>query len=147
MEADGFTFLLGYEPGTRWAQYLGRLDTGRRGIDLPADMVPATFLVAEVDGVVVGRSSIRYQLNDFLAWEGGHIGYGILVEQRRRGYATDILAQSLVIARAVGVDRVLVTCDDDNVGSASIIERCGGTFEDVVDSRVDRGLVRRYWIN
>jgi predicted acetyltransferase len=54
---------------------------------------------------------------------GGHIGFGLVAKHRRRGYGTEILRQSLVIARAVGIDRVLVTCDDDNVGSAAVIER------------------------
>ena len=49
------------------------------------------------------------------------------------------------MARAEGVDRVLVTCDDDNVGSVRVIERCGGVFESVVTNR-GRGRTRRYWI-
>jgi nicotinamidase-related amidase len=102
--------------------------------------------VAEVDGEIVGRTSIRHRLNDFLATEGGHIGYAVLAEHRRRGYATEILRQSLAIAAGLGIDRVLVTCDDDNTASATVIERCGGVFEDHV---VGEGgvLMRRYWID
>jgi predicted acetyltransferase len=67
---------------------------------MPADRVPATFLVADVDGAIVGRVSIRHELNDHLTHFGGHIGYGVRPAHRRRGYATEILRQSLVIARA-----------------------------------------------
>ena len=66
------------------------------------------------------------------ASQGGHIGYAVRPAHRRRGYATEILRQSLIIARAVGVDRVLVTCDDTNVGSSAVIEACGGVLDDVV---------------
>lgn len=99
-----------------WPTYLAALEAHRRGVDLPAGRVPDTFLVADVGGEIVGRASIRHELNEFLAGEGGHIGFGVLAERRRRGYGTEILRQSLVIARAVAIDRVLVTCDDENLG-------------------------------
>ncbi|MDQ6777308.1 MAG: GNAT family N-acetyltransferase [Actinomycetota bacterium] len=142
---DAFAFLLGWEPRDRWADYLSRLRNRRRGVQLPADRVPATFLVAEVDGVLVGRTSIRHELNDHLAAVGGHIGYGVRPGYRRRGYATEILRQSLIIARAEGVDRVLLTCEEGNGASAAVIERFGGVLEDV---RIDEDgtRMRRYWI-
>jgi predicted acetyltransferase len=107
--------------------------------------VPATFLVAQAGSHLVGRVSIRHELNAFLSDFGGHIGYGVRRGNRRRGYATEILRQALIVARAEGVDRVLLTCDDDNTGSAIVIERAGGVFDDV---RVapDGTRRRRYWI-
>ena len=151
MAADGFVFGLGYEPGMAWPGYVETIEAQRRGV-LPAEgkvLVPATFLVAEVGGVIVGRASIRHELNDVLAREGGHIGYGVLPGHRRRGCATEILRQALVIARSVGVDRVLLTCDDDNLASARVIERGGGVLESVI-TRTDGDRVipmRRYWID
>jgi predicted acetyltransferase len=146
MAHEGFRFGIGYEPGSSWNGYLQRLDGQRRGVCVPEGHVPMTFLVAEVGGCLVGRTSIRHELNDRLRREGGHIGYCVLRQHRRQGYATEILRQSLVVARAVGVDRVLVTCDDDNLASAAVIERCGGTFDSL--SMADDGhLVRRYWID
>lgn len=147
MALEGFTFGLGYEPDESFAAYVGALEA-QQGIDPPgrwSHWVRSSFLLAEVDGVIVGRSSIRFELNDFLAHEGGHIGYGVLPAHRRRGYATEILRQSLAIARDEGVDRILVTCDDDNTGSATVIERCGGLLESIVVG-ADRDRVRRYWI-
>lgn len=145
LAAEGFRFGLSFEPGTSWSAYLRLVEERRAGTKLPDGFVPATFLVAEVGGEIVGRASIRHELNAFLAREGGHIGYCVLRDHRRRGYATEILRQSLVVARAVGVDDVLVTCDDDNVASTTVIEKCGGQLDSVVQCESGAPL-RRYWI-
>ena len=147
MAPEGFTFGLGLKPGMPWDAYLKILEDQRAGIGLPPGWAPATFLVADVAGEIVGRSSIRHALNDVLEREGGHVGYGVLPAHRRRGYATAILRQSLVIARASGVDRVLVTCDDDNVGSVAVIEACGGRLDSTVQPAAGGSPVRRYWID
>lgn len=147
MAADGFSFGLGLDNVGSWPEYLQRLDDYRLGRNLPSDHVPSTFLVADVGGVIVGRTSIRHELNDSLKLLGGHIGYGVLPQHRRRGYATEILRQSLVVARALGVDRVLVTCDDDNAGSIAVIERCGGQLESVESGTAHGSAYRRYWID
>jgi len=147
MATEDFVFGLGYRHGMSWADYVAALELQRHGVVPDGSLVPATFLVAVVGGAVVGRTSIRHMLNPFLAWEGGHIGYGVLPEHRGRGYATEILRQSLVIARAVDLDRVLLVCDDDNVASIKVIERCGGVLESVIH-RTDPGPpFRRYWID
>jgi predicted acetyltransferase len=147
MAAEDFTFGLGLEPGLTWDAYLRRLSDYRAGVNLPEGLVPSTLLVADVAGHVVGRTSIRHELNEFLARKGGHIGYGVLPACRRRGYATEILRQSLIIARSVGVGRVLVTCDDDNVGSIKTIESCGGKLESVQSDEPGSPDFRRYWID
>lgn len=146
MATEGFTFGLGYSPDMNFDDYIKQLEDHRAGINLPGRLVPSTFLVAEVDGEIVGRTSIRHRLNDFLLHEGGHIGYGVLPAHRRRGYATEILRQSLIIARSAGIGRVLVTCDDDNIGSIKAIESCGGQLENVVTDE-DGAPRRRYWID
>jgi predicted acetyltransferase len=146
MAREGFVFGLGYRPGKPWDSYLRELEDHRHGRKLPAGHVPGTFLVADVAGEIVGRTSVRFTLNAFLAERGGHIGYGVLPQHRRRGYATEILRQSLIIARAAGVGRVLVTCDQDNAGSRAVIEACGGVLDSVV--HLD-GVppVLRFWID
>lgn len=146
--ADGFDFALGLDDASAdYASWLRRIADTARGVDLAPGRVPATFLLAEVSGQIVGRTSIRHTLNDVLLQIGGHIGYVVRPEYRRRGYATAILAQSLDIAVDLGIDRVLVTCDDDNVASARTIEANGGVLEDVrvlVEGTVGK---RRYWID
>jgi predicted acetyltransferase len=146
MAAEGFIFGLGYSSDMNFDDYLKQLEDHRAGVNLPERFVPSTLLVADVGGEIVGRTSIRHQLNEFLIRYGGHIGYGVMPQHRRRGYATEILRQSLIIARSIGIDRVLVTCDDDNIGSIKTIESCGGQLENVVTSE-EQAPWRRYWIN
>lgn len=91
---------------------------------------------------------IRHELNDFLLRIGGHIGYTVVPEFRRRGYATEMLRQSLAIARQrFELTRVLVTCDDNNVGSMRTIEKNGGVLENVVTGPDLDTPKRRYWID
>ena len=141
LAADGFEFLLDLHSGEPWAAYVMRINGYGRGDSLPNGYVPMTYLLAVVDGEVVGRTSIRHAMNDFLLNLGGHIGYGVRPAYRRRGHATEILRQSLAITHTLGIEENLVTCDDDNVGSARVIERAGGVLEDVRDGK------RRYWIS
>jgi predicted acetyltransferase len=145
MAAEGFVFALASADDDTFADYIARLERIERGEPPMGRFVESTFLLAEVDGEVVGRTSIRHRLNDFLLHEGGHVGYCVLPTYRRRGYATEILRQSLERVHALGVDRVLVTCDDDNVGSATIIERAGGVLENRVEDESGT-QIRRYWI-
>jgi predicted acetyltransferase len=142
---DAFDFLLDLHRGEPWPAYLGRLGRLRLGVEVPKGWVPATFLVAEVGGQIVGRASIRHHLNPYLSEVAGHIGIGVRPDFRRRGYATAILRQSLAVAAATGLARVLVTCDAKNVGCIKVIENCGGVLEDVAAAR--RSMHKcRFWV-
>src|SRR5258708_2702946 len=147
MAAEDFTFGLELEPDMAWQDYLRRLADSKAGLKLPEGWGGGTFLVADMDGQIVGRVSIRHQLNEFLRTEGGHIGYCVLPAYRRRGYATEMLRQALIVARSLGIDQVLITCDDDNIGSIRVIESCGGKLDSVRPAKPGTPALRRYWID
>jgi predicted acetyltransferase len=92
----------------------------------------------------LGAIDVRHYMNAFLLDAGGNIGYSVRPSARRQGLATWALGAVLPKARPLGLDRVLLTCDVDNIGSARSIERNGGALEDVRDTAI--GPKRRYWI-
>jgi predicted acetyltransferase len=97
-------------------------------------------------GKLVGTSRLRPELNASLLEEGGNIGYDVRPSSRRLGYGTEILRLMLDVARQSGLSKLLLTCDDDNIGSAKIIEKNGGRLEDRRYLEDKRKTVRRYWI-
>ena len=115
---------------------------------LPPHRVPCTYFwvletgpdTAPGDDGVVGFLAVRHALNDFLLEQGGHIGYSVRPSSRRRGHASRALRLGLDHAAALGVDRVLLTCEPDNAGSRRTIEAAGGTYEDT------RAGTQRFWV-
>lgn len=116
-------------------------DTVRPGL------VDATlFLAFEPEcGALVGMIDIRHRLNDFLLRRGGHIGYSVHPGCRRRGYARAMLDFALNFCRQKGIERVLLTCDRDNLASARVIRSNGGILEDEIQE--GDGFIQRYWIS
>src|SRR6267142_6031086 len=84
-------FLHYYKEGMPFSRYLELLAEQERGVNLPPNHVASTFLFVFVETRIVGRVSIRHSLNAFLQRVGGHIGYFVVPEFRRLGYATTIL--------------------------------------------------------
>ncbi|MDZ5710943.1 GNAT family N-acetyltransferase [Jeotgalibacillus haloalkalitolerans] len=116
------------------------------GLGIPEGWVSGSlfFLINRAEKVL-GAVHIRHELTETLFQRGGHIGYGIRPDERKKGYATEILKLSLREARELGINDVLITCDDDNPGSYKTIESNGGV-RDPQDAEENGVLVRRYWI-
>ena len=119
------------------------------GIGLPVGYVPATSFWLIDNDRFIGEISIRHELTPALLKYGGHIGYEVRWSETRKGYGTKMLAMVLPYCRDnLRLEKVLITCDDDNIGSQKIIEKNGGILQDKVLNHLDRGtvLTRRYWI-
>lgn len=139
-----YTFV--WTPGMKWLDHIERLRKNKLGLDMPPDRVPDSIYYGFLDGVIVGRLGLRHQLNEHLRTRGGHIGYSVAPKFRGFGFGREMLAQCLPKAKAMGLDEVLVTCDDDNTPSWKIIEACGGVLESRQRDLKDGKLFRRYWI-
>lgn len=140
-------FVLDYD-STDFSVLLARLKNDSQGIDLQDWQVPcSTFWLVEANSEIVGVSNLRHRLNDNLKRLGGHIGFGIRPSARRKGYGTIILRETLVKAREINIDQVLVTCDKSNIGSAAAIKKNGGVFQDEEFIESENDIVQRYIIS
>jgi predicted acetyltransferase len=133
-----------------FAGYVLAITDQRGSIRLPTGQivpkVPFSVHWLVEDDEFIGEAQIRHRLNEYLIREGGHVGYGIRPSRRRQGYGRLILALALEACRRLDIRRVLVTCLEDNVASARIIEANGGALENVIADPAGRGPLRRYWI-
>ena len=123
--------------------YIANLDD--KGTD--DGKVPSStfFLYDDERNRFIGAVNIRHYLNDKLLVSGGHIGDGIRPTERRKGYATLMISMALLECKKIGIDRVLMCCDSDNIGSKKSIINNGGILENIIES--DGKKVERYWIN
>lgn len=95
---------------------------------------------------LVGGFVVRHTLKGALINHGGNIGYLVRPSVRRKGYGKTLLNLALEKARDIGLEKVLVTCRIDNIGSAKVIESNGGKYENDYYDESLRKTYRRYWI-
>lgn len=123
------------------------LNENASGENLAEGHVPSSTFWLIDENEFIGRVSIRHKLNEKLLQHGGHIGYYIRKSKRKKGYGKKILKLGLREARKLGIVRVLITSDDDNLASIKIIEENGGRLANVIEIGEDKNKLRRYWIN
>ncbi len=123
--------------------YLENLEIKEESVDRVPD---STFFCLDMDrNIFVGAINIRHYLNQNLLNTGGHIGDGVRPSERRKGYATNMIKLGLEECRKLGIEKVLITCDKTNIGSAKSIINNGGVIENEV---IEDGVVeQRYWID
>ncbi len=97
-----------------------------QGINLPNGFVPSTDYYLRLDGEMIGLYHFRHYVNDFLKQGPGHIGYGILKEQRGHGYAAKGLQMLLDAVRESMIDEEFyLECNADNPASLKTQLKCG----------------------
>ena len=105
----------------------------------------STFFCLDTDrNIIVGAVNIRHYLNENLLRNGGHIGDGVRPSERRKGVATKMISLALEECGKLGISRVLMVCDKDNIGSAKSIINNGGVLENEIIC--DGVIEQRYWI-
>ena len=130
-----------------FAGYVQFLNNQKAGIGLQEGHVPQTTFWSVEGSEMIGVIRIRHSLTPMLEEIGGHVGYQIRPSRRSEGFGTRQLALALDILHTWGWDKVLITCNDDNTGSARIIETNGGVLWDVIHPEGEPKPIRRYWVH
>lgn len=141
MDGTGILFRSSAE---EWIEYINELENRNNPNIIPS----LQYGLFDEENRLLGLIQIRLELKGYLINFGGHIGYCVRPSERRKGYAKSMLRLALDVCRKEGLEKVLVTCLEDNVGSAKTIESCGGVFEKVVfDDLNYKANMKRYWIS
>ena len=142
---DGCGSLFRMEDPEEWLQQvksLANIET------VPSNFVQSTqfIYIRETDNKLVGMIQVRHYFNDFLEKYGGHIGYSVRPSERKKGYASLMLKECLQYCKLIGLNRVLLTCEENNTGSKKTILKNGGIYEKTVFCERDSVNLERYWI-
>lgn len=138
----GSSYLERYENYEDWLKFV--LDNENENTKHTQVTASVFLAVREEDNRLVGIINIRHALNNYLFNYGGHIGYSVRKDERRKGYAKEMLKMALEKCRNLGMNKILLTCNADNIASAKTIKYCGGILENEVQE--EDVLVQRYWV-
>ena len=131
--------------GRSFSEMMNKWKEDETDIAVSKGFVPATlYFLVDKNGRILGGIHFRHYLNERLRQDGGHIGYGIRKSERRKGYGHEMLKLLLEKIKKLDIDKVMITCNDDNIGFVKTIESCNGIMQDKVV--FENELTRRYWI-
>jgi len=104
------------------------------------------ILIRKNDNKLIGMLDIRHYLNDYLEKFGGNIGYSIKPGERRKGYAKRMLGMALPICKELGLTKLLLTCNENNIISDKTILANGGVCESMIFAPNNTEAIKRFWI-
>lgn len=104
-------------------------ECGRPGNDILGVQATLYMAMRKNDEKIVGCVELRHTLSEELKVLGGHVGFSVAPEERKKGYGTEILSQVIEKARYLGIPALMLTCDTENIASKRTITKCGGVLE------------------
>ena len=138
----------GYKDNTIYEEWLRKLINEYNSINLEKGRVPSSFYFLMNENRILGSISIRHNLEDeMLKKFGGHIGYNVRPSERRKGYATLMLSLALEKCAELGIEDIMVTCKEENIGSAKTIENNCGELKEIIFIPEENCNFKKYWIN
>lgn len=115
------------------------------GIGLGKGVSPYTrYFLTDETGLIYAQGDVRHVATKHNVNVAGQIGYGVLPSKRRCGYGKIMCSLLMEKARELGFEEIIITCRDDNVASAKIIEYNGGVLLEKVFVPKEKTLMRRY---
>ncbi len=144
-EAEGTACIgcAGYQDYDKWLTGIHNRITGT---DLPEGFVQEAFYLCYDGDEVVGVLNLKFTLTPFLLNYGGHVGYAVRPSRQNHGLATQMMRQCMDIARGMGMEKLLLVCDDDNYASEKVILRSGAVYEDTRYDPEEAVNVKRFWV-
>lgn len=115
---------------TDFEEFIEDEKNASKGINVPEGWVPcSSYWLVDASDEVIGVIRIRHRVDNEFLQIIGHVGYEIKSTCRKQGYGSKLLKLGLVEAKKIGLQKVLITCEEDNIGSKRIIEKFNGMYK------------------
>lgn len=135
-----------YRENETYNEMLTRVHNRKNGINITTNDVPSTIYFILQDNEVVGTIDLRSYLNKSYFYKFGHVAYIIKPSYRNKGIATKALAEAIKIYKNLNVNKILLVCYKENIGSCKVIEKNNGYLEREYSDENNK-IIQRFWIN
>ena len=105
-----------------------------------------TGCIRKTDNRMVGCMQVHHVLNERMKNYTGHVGYSVRPSERRKGYATRMLAKAKDYLSSFDLSEIYVSCLPENEASRRTILANGGEYIETVYLEADNVNLERYVI-